>query len=142
MLYPADWEITPPTDSEPLYLTSPLENPTDAFRENVNLIVKESGEQPGSMRPFAPILVEGYAKRYAGFKQGEISFVQWNGAEALQIDFYASVEVKGNTYKLHFLQQFAVVHGLIFVFTYTANPTSYDRFVAGARAILATAKVK
>ena len=142
VFYPAEWEIEQPTDSEPLFLTSQLENPTDTFRENVNLIVKDSGEQSASLRPFAPTLVAAYAKRFADFKQGEISYISWNGVEALQIDFYATVEVRGNSYKLHFLQQFAVVDGLIYVFTYTADQVSYDKFVSPARAILDTAKVK
>ena len=108
----------------------------------MNLIVKDSGEQSASLRPFAPKLVAAYAKRFADFKQGEISYISWNGVEALQIDFYATVEVRGNSYKIHFLQQFAVVDGLIYIFTYTADRASYDKFVSSARAILETAKVK
>ena len=142
VFYPADWEIKPPTDSEPLFLTSQLEGPTDAFRENVNLIVKDSGGQSAEMRPFAPALVEAYSKRFADFRQGEISYVRWNTTEALQVDFYATVEVKGSNYKLHFLQQFAVIDGLIYVFTYTADQASYDKFAVPARAILDTTKVK
>jgi eukaryotic-like serine/threonine-protein kinase len=130
MNYPKEWTQT--TAGNVTAFLSPQEDATDAFQENVNLMLQDLSQQPMDL------------KQYTEFSKNQI--VQAYGASAIlstgskTIDGQPAVELVYNmSYQGHPLKikQYWFIKGKIaYLFSYTAQPAKFSKFEDTALAVI------
>ena len=67
--------------------------------------------------------------------------MEWNGTEALEMEYTFTNTSDDVTYSIHLLQRMAVVKDVLFTFTFTAEAKSYQKYIGVVRKVLQSFKV-
>jgi eukaryotic-like serine/threonine-protein kinase len=141
MKYPSGWEKQEQSGQAGFMVMflSPLENPSDRFRENVNLIV-EAIPGPFSLEQIVAGTVQSI------MQQAPVTFLQEptpttiGGVPGYQVSYTGPLPAEGMGGK--WMQIFFIKNGKAFTFTYTAEATKFDRFLPTVQQIIASLEVK
>lgn len=123
MQYPSDWTTQNNVPGVTAAFLSPAESDSDAFRENVTLVVQDLGDaDTGSIEEYADQTKQALEKMITDFKliNSETS-AEDNG-------FSLEYSGKQGQLDLHWQQAAFIDGGKAYVVTYTAEPDKVDKF--------------
>lgn len=131
--YPVDWEVEG-SDGGGIVAAfiAPLEDENDVFEENVSVAIEDMGGEDVTMEMLAEA-----SKKQLGEVIANFQVVKEETAELDGLPFY-SLYFSGTQGELDLIWQqvFMIVDGFAYIFTYTAEPESFDTFVGQAGAII------
>jgi hypothetical protein len=141
--YPSDWQLKLPNTNTRFFITSYQENETDIFRENINCVTRDLGK---NQQGFKISMAEDAIKKALSEKLKDYvliksAYSKWNNAEMLEIEYTCTQEANGTELSIHMLQKMAVVKGRLFTITYTAEATSYQKYIETVQKVIAFFKV-
>lgn len=141
-LYPDSWTLKLPGTTTRFFVTSKAESDTDQFRENVNCIARQLQQKDFKVSDAADDIKKTLAENLKEYTLIHSGYSTWNNAETLTLEYTCSQESNGNKYNLHLLQKIAVVKGILFTFTYTADAAKYDKFLTTINKIINSVKIR
>lgn len=119
--YPLDWEKQEGTFGTTVMFISPLEDDSDQFRENLNIIVQDISSQPMTLSEYAEISI-GEIKQF--ITEAEIL------SSTEKRDSYEIVYTgKQGEFSLKWMQTIIIQNNKVYVISYTAEPDKYDNFM-------------
>lgn len=140
--YPGNWQLKLPGTSTRFFVTSYLENDSDNFRENINCIVRKLEDTAFAIRSSEAAIKQSLSSKFSSYKLIKSGYIKWNNTDAFFIE-YTCLQKSGDVeYNTHMYQQLAVVKGLLFTLTYTAENISYGKYEAVVKQIIRSVKVK
>ena len=140
--YPSNWQLKLPNTNTRFFVTSYTENDADNFRENINCIVRKLDEQNFDIKTVETAVKESLAEKLKDFKLLSSGYIKWNNVTALLLDYTATTESNGVTYKIRIRQQMAVLNDNLFTITYTAETASYDKYLPAIKKIIQSLKAE
>jgi serine/threonine-protein kinase len=138
MKYPPTWDMLedPGASAFMAYFLSPLESPTDTFRENVNLVVEPL---PASVN-LEQVVAN---SRELLLQQMGVTFVEYAAKDQMGgLPAYRSVytgAMQGRALK--WLQYSAIKGSRAYTLTFTAEPARFEAFLAIVRQMLASLEI-
>jgi len=137
--FPSDWTLDQSrTMNTEFILFSPLNNPVDVFRENVNLLMTDMSEYNMTMDDIVKLSEEQIATLITEAKVIQSVRRQKDGMEYHFFEYTG----KQGTYNLRFLQHFYLKDGMGYVLTFSAETKSFADFEKTGNNILNSFKVK
>lgn len=138
MKYPPTWEMFEDQGASAFmaYFQSPLESPSDTFRENVNLVVEP-------IPPLATLELVVANTRELLLQQLGVTFVenatkdQLGGLPAYRSVYTGAMQDRA----LKWLQYSAVKGNRAYTLTYTAEPAKFEAFLVIVREMLASLEI-
>ncbi|MEX1013181.1 MAG: DcrB-related protein [Waddliaceae bacterium] len=121
---PESWEVDEGIFGTDVILLAPSDSPNDAFRENMNVMIVPL-DVAITRKEFYETSVKGLNQALTNFSLQESKDLTIGGVPALQIVFSHQVgDVKA------IVEQYLVMRGnAAFIFTFTAAPDSYDKYL-------------
>ncbi len=126
--YPENWTLKLPGTQTRFFVTSKPENENDNFKENINCIAKDLNVPNFNIKDEEANLKESLKSQMPDFKLLASSYKKWNGTDALCIDFTTTQKSGDNTYYIRIYQQVAVLKGILYVLTYTAETGTFSKY--------------
>lgn len=129
--YPENWEKNVTTE----YVTflSAVESDSDAFRENVNVVVQDLSQQPTTMAEYTQATKD-WISESKGVLQLERE-IQFAGNAATEVAYTMPANSIGLDLELMFHQLWIIKDDKAYLLTYTAQPDRYEKFEAQAAEI-------
>ncbi|XID92476.1 DcrB-related protein [Paenibacillaceae bacterium WGS1546] len=131
--YPEGWEVEG-SDGGTIVATFfvPPEDENDVFEENVSVAIEDLGGEDVTLE----ILAEA-SKKQLGEAIANFQIVKEETAELDGLPYY-SLHFSGTQGELDLIWQqvYMIVDGFTYIFTYTAEPESFDKFVGQASEII------
>jgi len=116
--YPDNWEKKIKENNR-VFFTSPKEDESDDFRQNVNISVTYSEDLVGSkLRTLVPSVLKTIENKYDGYKFISGKYFKWNGVEAYEYNY--SIKQSGLSFDAGITQWMSIREGSIYMVTYTA----------------------
>lgn len=112
--YPQTWTNKIKEDKR-VFFTSPLDDSTDKFRENINLLVKES-DNTIPMSTLFPAIITELKKSTGNFSLKEQREFKWNNTNAGEIKFTGQMQNEN----IRITQWYTFYSGKFYMLTYTA----------------------
>jgi hypothetical protein len=141
VLHPSDWEFKTPGTSTRFFVTSYADSDTDNFRENVNCIVRKIEQTDFKISQAEDALKKSLGEKLKNFTIINSVYSQWNDAETLEMEYSCTRTSNGTEFRVHNLQRMAVVNGILFTLTYTAEEGSYNKYIGTVKKVIASLKV-
>jgi hypothetical protein len=151
--YPANWDLQQKEDRTPgaplLYpftVLSPLESPTDKFRENINLVVEQLKGRTIDGVDGKNINLEKYAE--LSTNQLKLGMRNFQSIETKKIDnsrhkYYQTIFTwDSDPFKLKVEQYYWVANGKAYVLTFTSERDKFAKFRGTGEKILNTFAIK
>jgi PsbP len=139
--HPSDWEFKTPGTTTRFFITSYTESDTDNFRENINCVVRKMQQKNFRLSASEAALKKALSEKYKNFTLIKSGYLQWNKAEALELEYSFSVTRDGSDLQIHILQMISLVKETLFTITYTSEAASYDKYIGIVRKVIASMKV-
>ena len=140
--YPSDWEFKKPNTNTRFFVTSYKENEADQFRENINCIARKLEQQGFTIKMAEEAIKKSLSEKLKDYNLIKSAYVQWNNAEALELEYTCKQSAEGVEYDIHILQRMAVIKGVLFTLTFTSETRSYDKYITTVRKVYNSLKVK
>jgi len=122
--YPSAW--TPNTEGSGMvnfFILAPLASPDAKFRENVNLVIEDLGQDSAmSLNELATASLDALKSAFAEFEL-ESSHQLSNARGPYQRFIYKSVQ---NGYPLQFIQEFQIIKKRAYILTFTAEQSKFE----------------
>jgi hypothetical protein len=125
--YPEGWEIliqSTPNSSLSLRFNSPMENGTDAFRENVLLVIDTISNNT-ALSNFTSAALTSYLQLYPDIRFDEVSSINLSNNTIPAYKLVASRTQDG----FQFMQIMAVKDGQIYTILYSSEKTRYSAYL-------------
>lgn len=139
LLYPANWELLENYQGTVAAFRSPAEGPSDAFRENVNVMVGDISAQPMDLDSYVKMNIAELQKSFANFSLAGTRKDTIDGNDAVRIEFTGDA---GNGTQVKWCQVYAIKGTKAYIFTYCAAPDSYVQYIPVVEQILRSIKIK
>ena len=139
--YPSNWEFKTPGTNTRFFITSYNETDADNFRDNVNCIARKLEQKDFKINQAEEAIKKSLKEKYSDFTLLNSGYTQWNGTEALEMEYTFTNTSDGVTYNIHLLQRMAVVKEVLFTITFTAEAKSYQKYIDVVRKVLQSFKV-
>lgn len=139
--YPSDWQLKPANDRSRFFIASYPETEEDKFRENLNCVVHNI-EDGSTIQQAEEDIVKTLTGIMAEFKIVQSGYSKWNNADAYELEYtctYANTDVK---YDLHMLQKATIINGKLYVLTFSALNTTYDKYIGKVRKMFDSFKIQ
>jgi len=140
--YPAGWEFKLPRTKTRFFVTSPIEDNNDQFRENINCIVREIEQKGLTISSAAETIKKNLADQMSDFKMIRSEYINWNNSETLELEYTCTRKSGEYNYNIHMLQRMAVINDTLFTLSYTSEDRSYNKYIATIKKIMESLKVK
>jgi PsbP-like protein len=139
--YPATW-ANKIKEGKRVFFTSPAENESDDFRQNINISVT-TNPQYGTALKIKDVIQEIVDQVKGGFnefnEESRTSF-KWNGIDAVEITYTGNTK-SGDVISARITQRLCFYKTRLYLLTYTALKDS-DAYAATAKQIINTIKFK
>lgn len=133
--YPANWELKHNTGKTLFVIKSPLENPSDNFSENLNVIVRNI---PREDQPDFKILknqvVQQLSATMDSFRLVYSKDIKWKNENGYEMS-YTSFD-KSSKLHISITQRFLYIENRLLICTYTAQGLKKDLYKSTAFAIM------
>ncbi|MHA1300589.1 MAG: PsbP-related protein [Candidatus Helarchaeota archaeon] len=131
--YPSNWDVI----KDGMVFLSPLEEPTDDFRENINISVQKLPSKM-SLEEFSELNISELKKIITNFKivEGPIE-TKLAGIKANQITFTA---VQGK-YLLKFMSICTIKNDNVYVITFTSEEDKYEKYLETVKKMIDSFKI-
>ncbi|MBD2683289.1 MULTISPECIES: serine/threonine-protein kinase [Nostoc] len=133
--YPENWEYTGTPDritGNVVKFISPKESETDAYLENVNLIIQDLPENRRELEQFTKFYLDEIQQSDPNTKILEQGKTQLTNRPAYQVTY--TLEEEG--VKIQRLQVWMVKHNKAYIMTYTADVAKYSKYLQTAQAMI------
>lgn len=129
IICPESWTELDPSDynAEFVILTD-FEDELDTFQENINLIIQNLSENQMNLDSYLDLSLE-QIRNNDDFELIESSESVLGGFEARKIIYKTSFEQLGDENSLQLMQIFTIINNKAYLITYTAEPSSYDKYM-------------
>lgn len=127
--YPENWTLKLPGTDARFIVTSPRENNSDDFRENLNFLVREAPGFKTGVPTSAAALKEALQLRRNNFVFIDSAYVKWNNVQALRFTYSFTSTENSKEFPIEMMQQLTVLNGVLFTLTYTAKAGSFTKFL-------------
>ncbi|HQH17911.1 MAG TPA: PsbP-related protein [Bacteroidales bacterium] len=122
MLYPASWAKQ--EKSNAIFFLSPKENEKDLFQENVNLMLQDLSQQSMSLEQYTELTKKQVVDNFGA--SAIISLKNTTIAGQQGKEFVYSMNYQGRSLKLK--QYWFIKGNIAYLFSYTADPTKYEKY--------------
>lgn len=132
--YPMAWKLDTTANNYGVsfFLFAPLENDSDTFRENINLIVQDPGEEKITLEEFVKISTDQIKNMLSASAILRSEKITSGGKEGWKIIYEGNQSKK----ELKWQQYYWVVDNKAYVLTFTAEQSSYSLFEPVAQRIM------
>ena len=139
--YPADW-VNQIKEGKRVFFTSPPENKTDAFFENINVSVSTNPEfgTTVQVKDLVQGVVDQVKQSFTEFEEESRTFLTWNGNDACEI-VYSGTSKTGDNTKVRVMQRLCFYKTRLYLVTYTALKNK-DSHLATAKQIINSIRFK
>jgi hypothetical protein len=131
--YPTDWEKQEGALGSSVLILSPTEEPSDDFRENVNVLVQTVPDKM-SLGEYTRLSLDEAPKLITGFDLLDDGPAMLSDAPAHQVHYRG----EQGAFRLEWKQMYALSNGRAFVLTYTAERDQYESGLPTAEAMFAS----
>jgi eukaryotic-like serine/threonine-protein kinase len=131
--YPKHWEKREGALGSSVLILSPTEEPSDDFRENVNVLVQTVPEET-SLGEYTRLSLDEAPKVIMGFDLLDDGPAMLSGAPAHQVHYRG----EQGAFRLEWKQVYALKNGKAFILTYTAERDQYEAGLPTAEAMFAS----
>ncbi len=133
--YPSNWKFKRNKGNALFFITSPLENPSDSFSENINLTVRNlsQGKQL-NLKTTKEAIIQKLSAERDSFKLVYSKEFKWNFEDGLEIN-YTFFDKSSKIY-ISIIQRILYNRGRAFVCTYTSQAFKKDVYKPTAFAIM------
>lgn len=133
--YPSNWKLKHNTGNALFFFTSPLENPSDSFSENINLIVRNVTQgQKFDLKTSKEAIIQQINAERDSFKLVYSKDFKWNFEKGLEIS-YTFFDKSSKIY-ISIIQRLLYSRSRVFVCTYTSQGFKKDVYKSTAFAIM------
>ena len=139
--YPSDWDLELPKTETRFFIRSYQENAADIFRDNINCIASRLPQTGVKISSLEEAIKAILASELKEFKIVKLRYIQWNGAETLELETTGTLEYNGNIFDIHVLQRASVIENVLFTVTFTAEKKSYQKHIETVSKILKSMKI-
>jgi len=139
--YPGDWEFKLPTEKSRFVVKSYKENEADSFRENVNCIARKIDEKGFVIKDAEDAIKKALSEKLTDYELISSEYIKWNKADALQIKYTCTQQSGDQKYSIKIFQQVAVVNGVLYTLTFTAEAVNYGKYASAVNKMYALFKV-
>lgn len=136
--YPADWAFDNKSEGAVVKITSPSENSSDQFKQNLNLQIEEL-KSTMTIEEYVKINVDAVKDMMKGYKEVSSMFFNRNGSRAYQIVYKG--KYGDMTYDIQIKQLFIVANSKGYVLTYISKDGERDAFETTANKIFNSFKL-
>lgn len=133
--YPANWEQQ--YFGNATSFLSPLENKTDSFQENVNVLIQDLSSQPMSLKDFTDLSKKQYTDGYGPSAIISLKDTTFLGNQAEAGIF--KIDYNGTPIKLE--QYWFIKNNSAFILTYTADPGQFSKYRKTAEKVMRSFKL-
>ena len=139
--YPASW-VSKVNEGKRVFFTSPAENETDDFFQNININVSTNPEFGTSLKVKDVVqdIIDKVQQSFNEFNEESRTALKWNGIDAYEIT-YTSNTKSGDITSVRITQRLCFYKTRLYLVTYTALKNG-DVYAATAKQIVNTIKFK
>ncbi|MCX6319415.1 MAG: PsbP-related protein [Bacteroidetes bacterium] len=142
LYYPPEWKLKLPGTTTRFFVTSQSENEKDQFNENLNCVARALQQQSFKVADAEAEIKKTLMDNLKDYHLIYSGYSTWNGVQTLTLEYSFTKEDDGKTYNLHMLQKIAVVNGILFTLTYSAEDKSYAKFANTINKIIGLMEIK
>ncbi len=137
MAYPNGWEMQEEFMGSAVFFASPRENSGDAFSENVNVVVEDLKGRQLSPRQYFEISSAQLENLITDYNPVE------EGAATIGVNdaYRTAFTSKQGKFSLKQLQIVTIKNGRAYVFSYSAEQSSYDKYLPLAEKTIESARI-
>jgi PsbP len=128
LYYPPEWKLKLPGTTTRFFVTSQPENENDKFNENLNCVARALQQSNFKVTDAEEDIKKTLQDNLKDYHLIYSGYSTWNQVQMFTLEYRCTKEDSGKTYHLHMLQKIAVVKGILFTLTYTAEENSYAKF--------------
>ena len=139
--YPSNWEFKTPGTNTRFFITSYNETDADNFRDNINCIARKLEQKDFKINSAEEAIKKSLQEKYTDLNFIYSGYTQWNGTEALEMEYTFTNTSNEVAYHIHLLQRMAVVKEVLYTITYTAEAESYQKYIGIVRKVIQSFKV-
>jgi PsbP-like protein len=139
--YPASW-VNKVKEGKRVFFTSPAENDTDDFFQNINISVSTNPEYGTSLKVKDVVqdIVDKVQQSFNEFNEESRTAFKWNGIDAFEITYTGNTK-SGEVISARITQRICFYKTRLYLVTYTALKND-DVYAATAKQIINTIKFK
>lgn len=130
MLYPASWSKK--EKSNAIFFLSPKENEKDLFQENVNLMLQDLSQQPMNLEQYTELTKKQVTDNLGASAIVSLKNATIAGQQAKE--FVYDMNYQGRSLKLK--QYWFIKGNIAYLFSYTAEPSEYDKYESTATEVI------
>lgn len=120
--YPASWQKQEQANA--VYFLSPKENEKDMFQENVNLMLQDLSQQPMNLEQYTELSKKQIIENFGASALVSMKTTTLAGQEAKELVYNMNYQGR----KLKLKQYWFIKGNTAYLFTYTAEPSQYDKY--------------
>lgn len=136
--YPSSWTMEEGVLGSVAAFYSPQESKTDVIYDNVNIIVEDIAELPASFSKYSELYLNQINEIISNANILYVGETTLSGNRAGKFIFTGTQDAMN----LKFLQIWALIENKAYLLTYTADISSFEKFLLEAEQIIAGFKVK
>ncbi len=137
--YPADWELDQSGQMGTSFMVfSPISEPTDDFRENVNLINQDITGYNLDLDSYTELSISQIKQLIEG-SEILVNERRKSGKYEYQETIYTGTQ---GIYNLKFMQYYWVINNKAFVLTFTCKEDTFEEYLSIGKTILGSFKIK
>jgi eukaryotic-like serine/threonine-protein kinase len=125
MYYPTDWDKKDNYSGTAFMALSQLENDQDMFAENVNIVTEDLPSSDISIEEYKDASLEQIQQGIENYNMAELNKTTFAGKDAYKVIYTGTSE----GYNFKWMQVFAINGSTAYVFTYTADPNGFSKFL-------------
>lgn len=139
--YPASW-VNKVKEGKRVFFTSPAENDTDVFFQNININVTTNPEfgTTVKVKDLIQDIVDKVQSSFDDFIEEARTSLKWNGMDAFEITYTGNTK-KGDVTSVRITQRLCFYKTRLYLVTYTALKNG-DVYATTAKKIIDTIKFK
>ncbi len=130
IFYSASWQKQ--EQASAIYFLSPKENEKDMFQENVNLVLQDLSQQPMNLEQYTELSKKQIIENFGASALVYIKATTLAGQEAKELVYNMNYQGR----KLKLKQYWFIKGNTAYLFTYTAEPSQYDKYEKTATEII------
>ncbi len=130
MKYPDKW--TKQNSANTIIFLSPRESDKDLFQENVNLMLQDLSKQPMNLSQYTELAKKQIIDNLGASAIVSIKKIILAGQQGREIVYYMKYQSKS----LKLKQYWFIKESTAYLFTYTAEPSDYDKYESVATTII------
>lgn len=134
MLYPAIW--TKQEKSNAIFFLSPKESEKDMFQENINLMLQDLSQQPMNLDQYTELTKKQVIDNFGA--SAIVSLKSTTIAGQKGKEFVYNMNYQGRSLKLK--QYWFIKGNIAYLFSYTAEPSQYEKYEKTATEIIKSFK--